>query len=95
MKITVQRSGGVAGFQRVWSTEPATQDAVDRWQGLIEACPWDDLPGDADEAPQPDRFVYSIRAGRRRATLPERHITGPWRELVECVRADAGDAPRE
>ena len=91
MKITVQRSGGVAGIQRVWSVQPETPDAVDQWQGLIEACPWDDLPG--DDTGQPDRFVYQIRAGQRRATLPERHVTGPWRALVDCARASAGDVP--
>ena len=41
---------------------------------------------------QPDRFLYSIRAGQRRAVLPERELTGPWRDLVECARAAAEKA---
>jgi hypothetical protein len=72
MKITVERSGGIAALTRV------------------EACPWDAVP---DSRPitegQPDRFMYSIRAGEHRATLPERAVTGPWRVLVETTRAAA------
>lgn len=93
MKITVQRSGGVAGMERVWSVQAVTPDDRDQWQPLIEACPWDDLPGPAAAGaggiPQPDRFVYRIRAGQRRATLPERDLVGPWRTLVESMRAAA------
>ncbi|MGO4120382.1 protealysin inhibitor emfourin [Arthrobacter sp. YAF16] len=93
MKITVQRSGGVAGMERVWSVQAVTPDDRDQWQPLIEACPWDDLPGPAAAEsggiPQPDRFVYRIRAGQRRATLPERDLVGPWRTLVDSMRAAA------
>lgn len=89
MKITVQRSGGIAGIERVWSVLAETPDDRDQWQTLVEACPWDELPAAA--ASQPDRFVYRIRAGQRRATLPERDLTGPWRTLVDCARAAAGD----
>ena len=41
---------------------------------------------------QPDRFMYSIRAGQRRATLPETAVTGPWRVLVESTRAAAEES---
>ena len=36
--------------------------------------------------------MYSIRADQRRAVLPERELTGPWRDLVECARAAAEEA---
>ena len=51
---------------------------------LLDACPWDD---EQDEEPEPDRFVYLILADGRRATLPEQRVRGPWRELVDRVRA--------
>jgi len=85
MKIIVQRSGGVAGMKRTWTVHPEPPEDTDRWQPLIEACPWDAVaPGGA--AAQPDRFMYSIRADQRRAVLPERELTGPWRDLVDCAR---------
>ena len=92
MKITVQRSGGVAGMKRTWTVSPQPPEDTDRWQPLIEACPWDAVGGVSAAAGQPDRFMYSIRAGQRRAVLPERELTGPWRTLVECARA-AAEAP--
>ena len=94
MKITVQRSGGVAGMERVWSVQAVTPDDRNQWETLIEACPWDELSGGGASGggtgnSQPDRFVYRIRAGERRATLPERDLTGPWRTLVDTMRAAA------
>src|SRR3954470_8052967 len=95
MKIIVQRSGGVAGMQRTWTVQPEPPEDTDRWQPLIEACPWDAITSGGTPA-QPDRFMYSIRADRRRAVLPERELTGPWRDLVECARAAAEQAaPRD
>ncbi len=91
MKITVQRSGGVAGMKRTWTVRPEPPEDTDRWQPLIEACPWDDVAGISGTTGQPDRFMYSIRADQRRAVLPERELTGPWRDLVECARAAAED----
>lgn len=89
MKITVQRSGGVAGMKRTWTVRPEPPEDTERWQPLIEACPWDDVAGINGTTGQPDRFMYSIRADQRRAVLPERALTGPWRDLVECARAAA------
>ncbi|AXJ11387.1 protealysin inhibitor emfourin [Arthrobacter sp. PM3] len=88
MKITVQRSGGVAGMKRTWTVQPEPPEDTERWQPLIEACPWDDVAG-TGRGGQPDRFMYSIRAGQRRAVLPEREVTGPWRDLIDCARAAA------
>ncbi|MCU1549277.1 MAG: hypothetical protein JWO29_2228 [Arthrobacter sp.] len=90
MKITVERSGGFAGRTRSWTVQAAPNEK-DRWQPLVEACPWDAVPEAGRDRPdgQPDRFTYSIRAGRRRATLPERDLTGPWRDLVDNAKEAA------
>ncbi|CAH0281388.1 MULTISPECIES: protealysin inhibitor emfourin [unclassified Arthrobacter] len=92
MKITVQRSGGVAGMKRTWTVRPEPPEDTDRWQPLIEACPWDDVAGISGTTGQPDRFMYSIRADQHRAVLPERALTGPWRDLVECARSAAEES---
>jgi hypothetical protein len=92
MKITVERSGGMAGMIRTWTVRPEPPEDTERWQPLIEACPWDAVGGTAGADSQPDRFMYRIQAGQRRAILPERELTGPWRDLVECARAAAEEA---
>lgn len=94
MKITVERSGGFAGVKRTWAVQTAPPEDTDCWQPLIEACPWDAVPapGRPVSPGQADRFTYSIRAGQRRATLPEQALTGPWRELVEHAKAAAESA---
>jgi hypothetical protein len=96
MKITVQRSGGIAGMKRTWSVLATPPDDKELWQPLVEACPWDEAPKSARAANgQPDRFLYNIRAGQRRATLPEQAVTGPWRELVDHARAAAESRPAD
>jgi hypothetical protein len=93
MKITVERSGGIAAVTRVWTVQAVTSSDKSHWQPIVEACPWDAV-GDPRQAAdgQPDRFTYSIRAGQRRATLPETAVTGPWRVLVESTRAAAEES---
>ncbi len=99
MKISVERSGGVAALTRVWTVDAQTENAKSQWQPLVEACPWDAVPktvrAAAAQAPpnQPDRFIYSIRVGQRRAALPEQSVTGPWRVLVDSARAASEDSP--
>ncbi|MET3809010.1 protealysin inhibitor emfourin [Arthrobacter sp. UYEF3] len=92
MKISVQRSGGIAGMKRVWSVQAVTPDDRSQWQPLVEACPWDELP--AGNTARPDRYIYRIRAGERRATLPEQDLIGPWRILVDTMRAAAESPAR-
>ena len=95
MKISVERTGGIAAITRVWTVDARSETAISQWQPIVEACPWDAVPRTAVAAAreftdgQPDRFIYSIRAGGRRAALPERAVTGPWRILVESARAAA------
>ncbi|WP_375141102.1 MULTISPECIES: protealysin inhibitor emfourin [Arthrobacter] len=99
LKITVERSGGFAGIKRVWTAEAASADEEQRWQPVVEACPWDTVPRPDRGFPGgggPDRFTYNIRAGRHRATVPEHSLTGPWRTLVELAREAAeAAAPRK
>jgi hypothetical protein len=99
MKISVERSGGIAALTRVWTVNAQTESAKSQWQPIVEACPWDAVPktvrAAAAEASanQPDRFIYSIRAGQRRAALPAQAVTGPWRVMVDSTRAAAEDSP--
>lgn len=90
MEITVERSGGIAALTRTWTVKATTDSDKSRWQPIVEACPWDAVPDSRRVLEgQPDRFMYSIRAGEHRATLPERAVTGPWRVLVDRARAAA------
>src|SRR4029453_3653890 len=92
MKITVQRSGGIAAMTRVWSVEAVSDDDKERWMPIVEACPWDEAKSQARTGNGPERFMYALRAGQRRATPPERAVTGPWQELVECAKAEGSES---
>ncbi|PRY69681.1 hypothetical protein B0I08_102358 [Glaciihabitans tibetensis] len=83
MKVYVTRSGGIAGLRRTWAV--ATDEQPDRewWEELLGRLPWDER---SSCPPQPDRYVYEIRYSRRRVTIPEQLVTGPWLELVERVK---------
>ncbi|MFK3677034.1 protealysin inhibitor emfourin [Microbacterium sp. NPDC090218] len=85
--IAVARTGGIAGIRRQWRVEAEPDDAGE-WIELIDRCPWDQET-DADAGA--DRFIWSIRARtpveRRERELPDSALDGPWRALVEAVRA--------
>ena len=83
MKVSVTRSGGIAGLSRTWAITVDDQPDRDEWMSLIASLPWQNRER---TAPQPDRYVYLIRCSRRRISLPEQKLEGPWRELVERVR---------
>ena len=98
MKISVERTGGIAALTRVWTVTAETERDKSQWQPILEACPWDTVPktlraaaAEADGS-QADRFIYAIRAGQRRAALPEQRVTGPWRVLVDTTRAAAEES---
>ena len=84
--ITVVRSGGFAGLRQEWQAAVG-DDERDEWMPLIQACPWGSRPSDPTSA---DRYVWRIQAHgprlRRSATVPDAHLDGPWRELVDRVR---------
>jgi hypothetical protein len=83
VKITVSRTGGFAGIRRTWSLE-VDRDEDQRWLPLVEACPWDEVP--EETTPIPDAYTYRICVDRQEASIPERFLTGPWRELVDRTR---------
>ncbi|MDQ4215044.1 protealysin inhibitor emfourin [Microbacterium sp. ASV81] len=84
--ILVVRSGGIAGIPRRWSVQPPSGEAAS-WVALLERCPWDDEIGPGTGG---DRFVWRIEARiheeRHEQVIPEEHLLGPWRELVDAVR---------
>jgi hypothetical protein len=95
VRIQVVRSGGFAGLSREWRVEA---DDTDTWRPLLDACPWGSVTVDTTSR---DRFVWRIevRVTRRKrvASVPDRDLTGPWRELVDRVQAasDAGAAAED
>ncbi len=86
MKITVVRSGGVAGLTNNWEVVVEDQDDRDSWIELIDSLPWRSTPS-AHQLP--DGYSYRITCSRHRITLPEQQLTGSWRELVDRVRQAA------
>ncbi len=84
MKISVVRTGGFAGLRQQWVVVVDRRDDRDDWFRLVQDLPWRERPS---VDPQPDRFVYRIRVSRRQITLAEQQLSGPWRELVDRVRA--------
>ncbi|SJN20874.1 hypothetical protein FM104_02850 [Microbacterium esteraromaticum] len=91
--VAVVRSGGIAGLPRRWRAE-ADADRRPEWLALVERCPWGDAPDDV--AVGADRFVWSIHARvhdeQLEQVLPDAHLQGAWRELVDAVR-DADQPP--
>lgn len=87
LSILVVRSGGFAGISQRWLVDAAASTDADEWRGYVDACPWGASSVDVTSR---DRFVWRIevRAGRRKrvASVPDRDLTGPWRELVDRVQ---------
>ena len=91
MRVEVTRSGGFAGLSRGWQADVDEQPDRDEWLILIDDLPWDDVPAQPSE---PDRYTWVIRIAPREreepaqheASLPEKQLTGGWRELVDRVR---------
>ncbi len=91
MKITVTRSGGIAGMTRTWSATAKNREEEQRWHELIERLPWESVGA---TTPEPDRFVYRVRCAHREAVVPEQRFTGVWQELLDEVReTDDGGIP--
>lgn len=85
--IVVVRTGGIAGIRREWQVEPEPSEAS-QWISMVDDCPWD---ADADAGRGADRFVWLIRVRtpeeKRERELPDSALDGPWRALVDAVRA--------
>ncbi|GAA5039297.1 protealysin inhibitor emfourin [Microbacterium fluvii] len=91
LTVTVVRSGGFAGLSREWTASPPEAEAP-HWIAMITLCPWDETPAVAPPT-DADRFQWRIEAaepqGVRTALLGDAELTGPWRDLVDAVRAAA------
>ena len=87
--IAVVRTGGIAGLRRRWRVEPDPEQTPE-WAALVERCPWDEHPDPSAEIGA-DRYVWSIHAvihdTQHEQVLPDTLLHGPWRELVDAVRA--------
>lgn len=90
--IVVIRTGGVGGIRRRWHVAPPRDDEP-RWIELIDRCPWDDPEGSPQQGA--DRYTWSILARtpltRLERDLPESALDGPWRRLVDAVRASGAE----
>jgi hypothetical protein len=84
MKVVVSRSGGIAGIRITWEVQVDEQPDAPQWVDFLQQLPWDDV--DTDE-PKPDRYVYRIRCAPHEVVLAEPQVAGPWRELVDRVKA--------
>ena len=89
--VTVTRTGGIAGLRRTWRAQPDTAESS-QWIALIDGCPWDAAdPARAIPPTGADRFVWHVdtRCGdaAREAALADPEVQGPWRELIDAVRA--------
>jgi hypothetical protein len=89
--VTVTRTGGFAGLRRTWHAEPDTAETP-QWIALIDGCPWDAADPARDLAPiGADRFVWHVDArcgdAAREAALADPEVQGPWRDLIDAVRA--------
>ena len=89
--VTVTRTGGFAGLRRTWHAEPDSADAA-QWIALIDGCPWDAADPNRAIAPSgADRFVWHVDArcgdAAREAALADPEVQGPWRDLIDAVRA--------
>lgn len=85
MRITVTRTGGVAGIRRHAEVDTATRDDAEAWHRLVRAADLDHAP---EQRPAADRFVYRVRVDERETTVGEADLTGPLRDLVDSVLAE-------
>jgi hypothetical protein len=87
MKVSVVRSGGIAGINMRWEVTIDGREDRESWVELIERLPWHEASRGQQ---QPDRYSYRIQCSRHSVTLPEQHVTGVWRELVDRVQDASG-----
>lgn len=95
LSVTVTRTGGIAGAKRTWQAQPETADAG-HWAELIDRCPWDAADPARPIVPTgADRLMWHVGAvcgpTAREAALPDTEVQGPWRELIDAVRAVRDD----
>lgn len=82
MRITVIRTGGIAGQRTAWVID--IDDSADpELRKLVNDVPWSAARA---SAPQPDRYAYTIEWERRSVTLGEQDLTSDVQTLVNRVR---------
>jgi hypothetical protein len=102
MRVTVERSGGVAGISLTRTVEEAelSPEEARTMAELVRAV---DLSGHAEpahEGPQRDRFAYTViletSDGSRTVTVGETEAPAPLRRLIDWVMATAkrGEKPK-
>ena len=82
--VSVRRSGGFAGLVTEGAIDLATDPAGAEAAALLRRIDLDRIP---KSAPQPDRFIYTIRIGDRERRIHEQDLTPALRRLVELVLA--------
>jgi hypothetical protein len=94
LEVTVVRTGGIAGMSRRWSVTPEDAEDVD-WVSLVTACPWHD-GGSPTTGADRYRWAVSARCAARReeADLADQDVHGPWRALIDAVRAASAPPTR-
>jgi len=93
--VTVTRTGGFAGLRRTWRAQPDKTEAP-QWRALIDGCPWDAADPHRDIPPAgADRYMWHVDArcgdAEREAALADPEVQGPWRQLIDAVRAAKKD----
>ncbi len=87
MKVIVSRSGGIAGIRLTWEVRVDEQADPDNWAKFLSSLPWDEV---SESEAGPDRFAYRIRCAPHEVVLSEPDVNGPWRDLIDRVRAANG-----
>lgn len=85
MKISVTRSGGIAGITRRAEVDTEGRHDAEAWQSLVDGA---DLADRGRPAGRPDRFVYRVDVDDRTAHLSEADLDEPTRALIDSVFAD-------
>lgn len=80
--IAVRRTGGFAGIVAEGELDLAASPHADEVADLLGRTDLDSL---GSSPPQPDRFVYHVRIGRREVTVAEQDLTPELSRLIDRV----------
>jgi len=86
--VSVRRSGGFAGRVTEREIDLATDPAGAEAAALLRRIDLGRIP---KTAPQPDRFVYTVRTGDHELRFHEQDLTPELRQLVELILARDDD----
>lgn len=94
MDLAVTRLGGVAGVPTTWTVHIDDEPDAGAWHQLLQRLPWEQVRSQVAHAPEPDRFTYRISCPPHAVVLTESRVEGPWRELIDRIRAAASTQSR-